>query len=458
MTHRSRSSRPRLWAVFGLAGLIIAMIAWAAPGAVAATRHSATAYAGHPNPGRNLASSPAAQKAPGAAKPTVKCDKPGTSHSIQVGTDLSDVHPSAKWTKKTKTSPAKLVFDLKTTPRFSLNLDFSGDVKCEADLTLAKFPIGDTGLVLEIGPKLEFTATGEVSADFTWKPAIQVGFTVSATKISKGPLSFTNGTGVVFTGSGKATLRLDLHAVIETVGGAVGVEGDIGPTLTAKVTGTTATDTACWNADVAADADFDTFINAFGFEKKFFSHEWQLGKAKTFNGCLSKTIIFVGTPGINAPPTTLGPHTMAAFAPDSTPLGTAESQIAGPTGTVTFNPALIHATIGNNWATWSNGYTGDVYYDTTPLPDGNFQITVTLPAGTGAFYAYAEPNEFKDYAINATANNGVTSGDVTVNGDGGARYFGFYATCGHTLKSVTYVDSGGDTAMAIGEFGIAPAC
>jgi hypothetical protein len=149
---------------------------------------------------------------------------------------------------------------------------------------------------------------------------------------------------------------------------------------------------------------------------------------------------------------------MTAFAPDSTPLGTVESQIAGPTGTVTFNPALTHAMIGNNWATWSNGYTGDVYYTATALPDGNFQITVTLPPGTGAFYAYAEPNLFKDYAMNATANNGVTSGDVTVNGDAGARYFGFYATCGHTLKSVTYVDSGGDTAMAIGEFGIAPAC
>ena len=91
------------------------------------------------------------------------------------------------------------------------------------------------------------------------------------------------------------------------------------------------------------------------------------------------------------------------------------------------------------------------------LPDGNLQVTVILPANTGAFYAYAEPDKFDDYAINATADNGVTSGNIAVNGDAGAKYFGFYATCGHTVKSVTYINSGGDTTTALGEFGIAPA-
>ncbi len=444
MTYHSRRARPGPRTLFGLAGLVVAMIAWTAPGAAAATRPSPGANAPHPAAGRQQTASLAG----------VKCARPGHSHSIQVSANLSDVHAKGYWNKKAQ----KLVFDLKAVPRFGLNLDFSGDVKCVADLTLARFPIADTGLFLVIGPKLEFDATGEVGADFTWKPSINAGFTIKGTTFAKGPLSFSDGTGVVFTGSGTATMRLDLHAAIETLGGVAGVEGDIGPTITAKVRGTTATDTACWKARVAADADFDTFINVFGFKKKFFSHVWQLGSARSFGGCLSKTIIFDGRPGTGAPPARLGPHTMTRFAPDGTPLGTSEPTISGPTGRLAVSPALIHEMVGDGWQTWSNGYTGDVYEDVTMLPDGNFEITVNLPRGTGAFYAYAEPNRFKDYSINATANNGVTSGDVTVNGDAGARYFGFYATCRHTISSVTFVDSGGDSAMAIGEFGIARAC
>ena len=455
MTHRRRLSRARFGTVLGLTGLVIAMIAWAAPAAAAATPHPVGANARHLKAKHEAAASPAATGTSSAPEPTVTCDKPGHSHSIQVGANLQDVHPSAEWKKK---DPAHLVFTLKATPRFDLNLDFSGDVKCEASLTLATFPIGDTGLVLAIGPKLKFDATGTVGADFTWKPSIDVGFTINKGKFSEGPLSFTNGTGVVFTGSGTASVHLDLHAVIETIAGAVGVEGDIGPVLSATVTGTTAAHTACWNGSAAAKADFGTFVSAFGFQKEFSSPEWQLGKSESLAGCLAKTITFDGSPKTGAPPKKLGPYTMTAFAPDTTPAGTVESQISGPTGTVRFGPALTHEVAGQGWATWSNGYTGDVYEDTTALPDGNFKITITLPPGTGAFYGYAEPDEFKDYAINATANNGVTSGDVTVNGDAGARYFGFYATCGHRISSITYVDSGGDSAMAIGEFGIAPAC
>jgi hypothetical protein len=443
MAHHSTSSRARLRTVFGVAGLAMAMIAWTAPGAVAATPNSAGANTPHLRPER------------ATEAPSTTCADKGTSHSIQVSDNLSDVHATGKWNKK---DPTKLVFDLKATPRFGLNLDFSGHVLCDTELTLAEFPIGDTGLILQIGPKLEFSATGEIGADFTWKPSIDVGFTIDKGKFAKGPLAFTNGTGAVFTGSGTLTMHLGLQAKIETVGDVIGVEGNIGPTLTAKVTGTTATDTACWKVSVAAYAHFDTFISTSWFKKKFFSKDWQLGKEKSFGACLAKTVIFDGTPGTGAPPAKLGPYTMTPFAADDTPVGTVESKISGPTGTISVDPGLDHLTVGDGWETWSNGYTGDVYEDTTALPDGNFQITVTLPPDTGAFYAYVEPNLFKDYAINATSNNGVTSGDVTVNGNAGATYFGFYATCGHTIKSITYVDSGGDTAMAIGEFGIAPKC
>ena len=38
----------------------------------------------------------------------------------------------------------------------------------------------------------------------------------------------------------------------------------------------------------------------------------------------------------------------------------------------------------------------------------------------------------------------------------GARYFGFYASCGNAVKTVTVTDAGEDEALGVGEFGIAP--
>lgn len=167
---------------------------------------------------------------------------------------------------------------------------------------------------------------------------------------------------------------------------------------------------------------------------------------------------FDGSAGTGSPPSTLGPYVMQPFPSDETDEGTLESQLDGPTGPITFDQPLDHEFVGSGWKTWSNGYASDAYADDNQLSDGSYAVTITLPPNTGAFYVYAEPNEFEDFDMSATAADGTTSGDTTVFGDSGAQYFGFYASCGHTLSSVTVRDTGGDTAMAIGEFGIAPAC
>lgn len=158
-------------------------------------------------------------------------------------------------------------------------------------------------------------------------------------------------------------------------------------------------------------------------------------------------ITFVGTPGTSAPPSGLGPYVTQPFGTDPQPGFTPVSSVAGPTGTVTFSPSLLHTKVGLAWATWSNGYTGDVY--TT----GATSIALGLPAGTFAFYLYAEPQQFATLNITATTQDGTTSGAVPVNGQGGARYFGFYST-GSPLTSIT-VSTADPTGFAIGEFGIA---
>lgn len=84
-----------------------------------------------------------------------------------------------------------------------------------------------------------------------------------------------------------------------------------------------------------------------------------------------------------------------------------------------FSNPLNHRQIGNGWATWSHGYTGDVYYEQSNT------VTITLPAGTRAFYLYIEGNNFGTANITATANDGTTSGPIPVVGASGARYYGF---------------------------------
>jgi hypothetical protein len=159
------------------------------------------------------------------------------------------------------------------------------------------------------------------------------------------------------------------------------------------------------------------------------------------------TVVFTDAPGTGAPPSTLGPYQMTPFPADSQPTGTYVTSVAGPTGTLGFSPSLEHCLVGGCWATWSNGYTGDVYADTS----GN--LTLTLPSGTEAFYFYAEPNQFATFTITATSDDGTTSGAVPVYGEGGAEYFGFYGTGGASIASIT-VSATDPTGFAVGEFGI----
>jgi len=163
-------------------------------------------------------------------------------------------------------------------------------------------------------------------------------------------------------------------------------------------------------------------------------------------------IMFDGSPGTAAPPPTLGSYTMTAFPPDPQPLSVDVTSVASPLGgDVDFSIPLSHRVIGSGWATWSHGYTGDVYF-TNFAPD----VTLTLPTDTGAFYFYVEPNTFSDFEFEATAQDGTSSGTILINGSSGAKYFGFYGTGGDTVDTISVVNTdGGASGFAIGEFGIA---
>jgi GDSL-like Lipase/Acylhydrolase family len=171
------------------------------------------------------------------------------------------------------------------------------------------------------------------------------------------------------------------------------------------------------------------------------------GVAMTFAGTsfAAGTIVFDGSPGTGAPPPTLGPYTMTPFPADPRPLFDYVADVPGPTGAIGLSPLAQHVRVEQGWNTWSNGYLGDVYWS------GALTNVITLPPGTSAFYFYAEPNPYAVFTITAFAQDGTTSGPVSVDGFHGAQYFGFYGLGGATITSIL-VSSPID--YALGEFGI----
>jgi subtilase family serine protease len=162
-------------------------------------------------------------------------------------------------------------------------------------------------------------------------------------------------------------------------------------------------------------------------------------------------IAFTDAPGTNSPPGHLGTFKMKAFGAPCT-AGTNYGVISAPTGTISLSPQSECEQVGSGWATWSNGYSGDVYWQNAN-EGGSTTLTLTLPTGTRAFYFYAEPNEFETFDLQATAQNGTTSGPLQVYGDSGAQYYGFYANGkGENIRKIT-ISCNDD--FAVGEFGIA---
>ena len=167
----------------------------------------------------------------------------------------------------------------------------------------------------------------------------------------------------------------------------------------------------------------------------------------------SATIVGFSAGGTGAPSsyTPLGGYAMTPFPLDGRPTwGALVGEVSSPIqGVVGFNQPLEHYLTPAEWATWSHGYTGDVY-DTGTASN----VALTLPAGTKAFYFYVEPTLYDYFDVIATANSGAAEIDHDVHGYGRALFYGFYATGGDTITSITISTTPDADGMAIGEFGI----
>jgi len=120
----------------------------------------------------------------------------------------------------------------------------------------------------------------------------------------------------------------------------------------------------------------------------------------------------------------------------------------GRGGEIRFSTPVSVRAIGAGWATWSHGYTGNVYYT-----NGAMSITMTPDRYTFAFQFYGEPNPFGVFAMTATGSDGSSSivSQQFPDGSAGATGWGFYGTGGATVASVTV---SADVDFAVGEFAV----
>jgi hypothetical protein len=157
--------------------------------------------------------------------------------------------------------------------------------------------------------------------------------------------------------------------------------------------------------------------------------------------------------GPEAPPMGLfGCSEMTPFPDDTRPTTQDVTTIPWPCptgGDLTFAASMSHRAIGSGWASWSHGYTGDVYFT-----GGATEIEMALPEGACAFYFYVEPNPFQLHTFKVLVDDWYESEEFEAHGSAGAAYCGIYYPGLSTVK-VTCT-SGVD--FSVGEFGACCTC
>lgn len=100
--------------------------------------------------------------------------------------------------------------------------------------------------------------------------------------------------------------------------------------------------------------------------------------------------------------------------------------------------------IGDGWATWSGGYTGQVLFNAS----NRHALTLNFGSGIRALGFYAEPDPFKWVSFTATLNDGSTL-KKSIYGASGADFFGF-------TGAVTSLKLNAGSDFAIGQFVSSP--
>jgi hypothetical protein len=176
--------------------------------------------------------------------PTISCEGQGSNSFTGTHLDGSGLKLAAK--ERGSGLDTHVQVSLEGTMTFALDIHVSGEVTCMAEKLV---PIPDSPDVL-VGPDFTLDAHGTVDADLTWSPNIDVGFDLSRHGFTHRTATFIDHPDFLFTGEGSATLGLDLKARIGPAPGrslSAGLEGTVGPQITATVRAGTVAGTSCWS-------------------------------------------------------------------------------------------------------------------------------------------------------------------------------------------------------------------
>lgn len=163
----------------------------------------------------------------------------------------------------------------------------------------AKFviPIAGTPVVITVEPAIDGSISGRVGAGFGWTPRLAVGAQVGP-DVNRSIHSFNRGrfTGPDFSGSGSASLFLGADVGI-SVAERVGVEGQAGPRLQAKVEASP--DSSCLDGQASLHAALKAYADVFVRHWSFEIAKGEFGALQLFHSCRSERS---GDPGAPAGP------------------------------------------------------------------------------------------------------------------------------------------------------------
>jgi hypothetical protein len=114
-------------------------------------------------------------------------------------------------------------------------------------------------------------------------------------------------------------------------------------------------------------------------------------------------------------------------------------------GTIDFTGDVEQRVVPSSWATWSHGYVGPVLSSM-----GADQVRLDFDSPVTAFGFYVEPNTREWFDITVGLSDGSTAAK-SVNGDGGAEFFGFTDSSIDWLEISCYQSNGfafGEMVMA----------
>ncbi|MCU0553126.1 MAG: hypothetical protein MUC48_27670 [Leptolyngbya sp. Prado105] len=129
-------------------------------------------------------------------------------------------------------------------------------------------------------------------------------------------------------------------------------------------------------------------------------------------------------------------------------LGSDLAKLSSPLGEIEFASKVNKRQIGNGWRSWSHDYRGAVYFT-----NASTTLDLKLP-NLIAFDFYAQPDVFLPFKLSAIAQSGTISEVLTqtVDGDSGAKYYGFYSDDpSDPIQAIRITADEGSKGFAIGQ-------